>query len=143
MRRILPHLLVGFVLILTGALRAVTPLDYDKDVKPVLEARCFKCHGPEKQKAGLRLSAFNQRVTPELNGVVEEIAPDLTTDQKSGASFYTVRLRLDASELRRLGDLKVVPGMPAEAFIQTSSRTILSYLIKPLQDQMERAFRED
>src|SRR4051812_4920495 len=40
---------------LTGALRAAVPLDYDKDVKSVLEARCFKCHGPEKQKAGLRL----------------------------------------------------------------------------------------
>ena len=55
MRRILPHLLVGFVFTFVGFVRAAVPLDYDKDVKPVLEARCFKCHGPEKQKAGLRL----------------------------------------------------------------------------------------
>ena len=54
-RRILPHLLATFVFISPALVRAAMPLDYDKDVKPVLEARCFKCHGPEKQKAGLRL----------------------------------------------------------------------------------------
>jgi hypothetical protein len=53
--RILPHLVVSFVLLSSAGLRAAAPLDYDKDVRPVLEARCFKCHGPEKQKAGLRL----------------------------------------------------------------------------------------
>ncbi|MDQ0469455.1 HlyD family type I secretion periplasmic adaptor subunit [Labrys wisconsinensis] len=95
------------------------------------------------QKAGLRLSAFNQRVTPEVIAVVDEISPDATTDQKTGATYYTARLRIEEEELKRLGDLKIVPGMPAEAFIQTSSRTILSYLVKPLQDQIERAFRED
>jgi HlyD family secretion protein len=95
------------------------------------------------QRAGLRLSAFNQRVTPELNAVVDEISPDATTDQKTGTTYYTARLRIEERELKRLGDLKIVPGMPAEAFIQSSSRTILSYLAKPLQDQIERAFRED
>ena len=95
------------------------------------------------QTATMRLSAFNQRVTPELNGTVEEIAPDLSQDPKTGASFYSVRLKLSAKEFSRLGELKVVPGMPAETFIQTSSRTMLSYLVKPLADQIERAFRED
>jgi HlyD family secretion protein len=95
------------------------------------------------QIATLRLSAFNQRVTPELEGKVVEISPDLTEDQKSGASYYTARIEISPSELAKLGKLKIVPGMPAEAFIQTSSRSIMSYLIKPMHDQFERAFRED
>jgi len=95
------------------------------------------------QTTTLRLSAFNQRVTPQLEGKVAEISPDLTQDPKSGVSYYTARIQISPEELVKLGDLKVIPGMPAEAFIQTSSRTILSYMIKPLSDQVERAFRED
>lgn len=95
------------------------------------------------QMTTLRLSAFNQRVTPELEGKVAELSPDLTQDQKSGISYYTARIDIPPVELAKLGELKVIPGMPAEAFIQTSSRSILSYMVKPLRDQIERAFRED
>jgi HlyD family secretion protein len=95
------------------------------------------------QTTTLRLSAFNQRVTPQLEGTVAEISPDLTQDPKSGISYYTARIEIPPVQLAKLGDLKAVPGMPAEAFIQTSSRTILSYMIKPLSDQIERAFREE
>lgn len=95
------------------------------------------------QTTTLRLSAFNQRVTPELEGKVAEISPDLTQDQKSGVSYYTARIDIPPAELAKLGELKVLPGMPAEAFIRTTSRTILSYMLKPLHDQIERAFRED
>jgi HlyD family secretion protein len=56
--------------------------------------------------------------------------------------FYTVRISLPSEEIARLNGLKLVPGMPVEAFIQTDSRTVLSYLVKPLQDQIIKAFRE-
>ncbi|WP_032926036.1 HlyD family secretion protein [Mesorhizobium loti] len=46
------------------------------------------------QDVALKLSAFNQRVTPELNGVVNEISADLSVDERSGAGFYTVRVSL-------------------------------------------------
>jgi HlyD family secretion protein len=94
------------------------------------------------QKTLLRLSAFNQRTTPELNGVVTRVSPDVTTDQRTGQSYYTIRVSMPPEEVARLGDVKLIPGMPAEAFVQTGERTLLSYLIKPLSDQLMRAFRE-
>jgi HlyD family secretion protein len=95
------------------------------------------------QEAVLRLSAFNQRTTPEIQGTISRIAADLTQDQKTGVAFYTARIATSESELRRLKDLKLVPGMPVEAFVQTGERTALSYLAKPLSDQLSRAWREE
>jgi HlyD family secretion protein len=94
------------------------------------------------QKTVLRLSAFNQRTTPELNGIVTRVSPDVTTEQRTGQSYYTIRVSMPPEEVARLGDVKLIPGMPVEAFVQTGDRTLLSYLIKPLSDQLMRAFRE-
>jgi membrane fusion protein, type I secretion system len=94
------------------------------------------------QRVVLRFSSFNQRTTPELNGTVSRIAADTTSDQRTGQSYYLVRIAITDNELHRLGDVKLTPGMPVEAFIQTDERTMVSYLIKPLHDQLMRAFRE-
>ena len=93
------------------------------------------------QKTMLRLSAFNQRTTPELNGVVTRVSPDVATDQRTGQTYYTIRVSMPPEEIARLGEVKLIPGMPVEAFVQTGARTLLSYLIKPLRDQLMRAFR--
>lgn len=95
------------------------------------------------QTAVARLSAFNQRTTPELFGTVISVAPDLTTDAATGVAFYKVRVRLAPEELARLGQRELVPGMPVEVHIMTRSRSALSYLMKPLTDQWARAFREE
>jgi len=94
------------------------------------------------QPVVLRFSAFNMRTTPELNGTVVRIAADTNTDQRTGQSYYLVRIAMTADEIKRLGDVKLTPGMPVEAFIQTGERTMLAYLVKPLHDQLMRAFRE-
>jgi HlyD family secretion protein len=94
------------------------------------------------QAAGLRFSAFNQRTTPEINGVISRISADVSPDQRSGQNFYTIRIGIGPEEMARLGNLKLVPGMPVEAFMKTYDRTVLSYFIKPLEDQVLRAFRE-
>jgi HlyD family secretion protein len=94
------------------------------------------------QPAVLRFVAFSQRTTPELNGRVIRISADVSEDAKTAARFYTIRLDVSPEELARLGAVKLVPGMPVEALIQTSPRTVMSYLIKPLHDQLARAFRE-
>jgi HlyD family secretion protein len=94
------------------------------------------------EKTLLRLSAFNQRTTPELNGAVIRVSPDVTTDQRTGQSYYTIRVSMPPEEVARLGEVKLIPGMPVEAFVQTGDRTMLSYLVKPLRDQLMRAFRE-
>ena len=95
------------------------------------------------QEAVLRMSAFNQRTTPELNGHVSRIAADLTYDERTAMSWYLVRISVAPEELGRLDGLTLVPGMPSEALIQTGERTALSYLVKPLTDQFSRAFREE
>jgi len=94
------------------------------------------------QKAVLRFSAFNARSTPEIEGTVTRISADTSTDQRTGQSYYTVRIAMAADQVERLGDVKLLPGMPVEAFVQTGDRTMFSYLMKPLHDQFVRAFRE-
>jgi len=94
------------------------------------------------QPAVLRFSTFNQRTTPELNGFVSRISGDVVQDQKSNATYYVVRITLPVEEIARLNGLKLLPGMPVEAFVQTGARTVFSYLVKPLHDQVMKAFRE-
>jgi HlyD family secretion protein len=94
------------------------------------------------QKAFVRYSAFNQRLTPQLIGAVSYVSADTSHDQQTNAPYFTVRIALSEDELRRLGGLQLVPGMPAEVFMQTGSRTMMSYLLKPITDQLHRAFIE-
>lgn len=94
------------------------------------------------QNAVLRFSAFNQQTTPEINGTLNRLSPDTITDQRTGLSFYTARIAVPAEEIARLGSVKLMPGMPVEVFLQTGERKVLSYIMKPLRDQLARAFRE-
>ena len=95
------------------------------------------------QPTTVRLSAFNQRTTPELNGNVVSISANTLVDPVSGFPFYTVKITLPENELARLNGLVLVPGMPAEAFMQTDERTVVNYLLKPATDQLNRAFKEE
>jgi HlyD family secretion protein len=94
------------------------------------------------QTAMLRFSAFNQRTTPEIKGTLSRVSADITTEERSGTSFYTVRIAMAADDIARLGAVTLLPGMPVEVFIKTGDRRVLSYLVKPLSDQITRAFRE-
>ena len=93
------------------------------------------------QRVQLRFSAFHQATTPELTAEVSRVAADLTKDQQSGLAYYIARITLPPGELAKLGGKTLIPGMPVEAYIQTGNRTALSYLIKPLENQLARAFR--
>lgn len=95
------------------------------------------------QAATVRFPAFNQRSTPELRGTVADISATSIVDEATGASFFWVTLAVPETEIARLGDRKLLPGMPVEAFIKTADRTVLSYLTKPLADQISQAFREE
>ena len=94
------------------------------------------------QPATVRVHASNQRTTPELNGTVARISADVTHEQQTGLSYYTISVALPAAEVARLGSVRLQAGMQAEVFVQTHDRTPLQYFIKPLQDQIARAFRE-
>lgn len=91
----------------------------------------------------VRFPAFDAATTPSLNGQLQTIGADLTTDQPSGVSYYTARLQLDQVQLARLGNKMLLPGMPAETYIQTGMRTAFAYMLKPFQDQLARTFRYD
>jgi HlyD family secretion protein len=94
------------------------------------------------QPALVKIHAFNQRTTPELSGQVSRISADISRDQQTGMSFYTIRVTVPASELARLGQNRVSAGMQADVFVRTEDRTPLEYLVKPLRDQIAKAFRE-
>jgi HlyD family secretion protein len=94
------------------------------------------------QTAFVRFSAFNQRTTPQLTGTVSYVSADTSHDQQTNASYFTVRVTLPEDERRRLAGQQLVPGMPAEVFMQTGSRTMVSYMFKPIAEQMRRAFVE-
>lgn len=93
------------------------------------------------QSVVLRFPAFDSASTPDLHGQLSHVSADATTDQQTGASYFTVRATLGREQIARLEGKNLVPGMPVEAFIQTGARTALAYLIKPIEDQLARSFR--
>ncbi|HRX70022.1 MAG: HlyD family type I secretion periplasmic adaptor subunit [Candidatus Competibacteraceae bacterium] len=109
----------------------VSPVDIDK-VHPNLVA-------------DIRFSAFSTRTTPVVDGVVETVSADRLTDQATHQAYYLARISVAATgkeTLSKLG-LTVLPGMPAEVMIKTGERTFLNYLLRPIQDRLAQAFRED
>lgn len=92
--------------------------------------------------ARLRFSSFNQRTTPELEGVVTFISPATTGDPATGENYFQGYVEFSADELAKLGESALLPGMPVEVFVRTDERTVASYLVRPIVDQFNRAFRE-
>ena len=90
------------------------------------------------QPVRIRFSAFSMATTPEYGGTVTFVAPERTRDEATGASFYPVRVAI----AKGTGELPLRPGMPAEVFIETGDRSMLSYMTKPIRDQFARAFRD-
>jgi HlyD family secretion protein len=103
-----------------------------KDIDQVLES----------DTALIRFAAFSQRTTPELTGNISGISADLARDPITGEGYFVARVEIDEAELARLEGKTLVPGMPAEVQIRTQDRTALSYLMKPIEDQIARAFKE-
>lgn len=94
------------------------------------------------QIAHIRFPTFNSRLTPEVAAAVTQISADTSRIDASSPPFYSVRLMISATELAKLGNNKLKPGMPAEAFIQTEAQTPMTYFLKPLTDQFAHALRE-
>lgn len=94
------------------------------------------------QKVSLRFTALDQRFTPEIFGVLNTISADSFIDEATGKAYYEAEISPLDTELVKLGEQSLVPGMPVEAYIRTAERAPLSYLTKPLADYFYRAFRE-
>lgn len=94
------------------------------------------------QEAGLRFTTFSKRSTPIIAGRVTAVSADAFLDEKTQTSYYFVDVKLIESELRRLGAVELLPGMPVDAFLKTESRTPASYLTRPIADFFVKAFRD-
>lgn len=95
------------------------------------------------QEASVALQAFDAKSTPQLKGTVSFISAEASEDQRTGLPYYSVRVSLSEDELERLPDsLELLPGMPADVFIATGAQTVVAYLMRPLTDQIRRAWRE-
>ena len=120
----------------------IIPQDEELVVEASVESQFIDELYPE-QPATLHFSAFNLSTTPAIEGTVNGISANAVLDEQTGAPFYKVHLSVSPAELSRLGGLALIPGMPVEVFFTTRERTVLNYLVKPLLDQVNRAFREE
>ncbi|MFB2601568.1 HlyD family type I secretion periplasmic adaptor subunit [Rhizobium phaseoli] len=94
-------------------------------------------------RAFVRIVGLNHLTTPDLRAEVSMIGADLAQDPATHVTYYPVELKLETGQVEALGgDVRLVPGMPAEVFITTSSRTFAEYLWRPIRDRVSRAVRE-
>jgi epimerase transport system membrane fusion protein len=94
-------------------------------------------------QAEVRFSAFKQSKTPKMEGKVINISPDRFVDEKTGNPYYLARVELIPESKKKLGDLQLLPGMPAEVLIKTGERTLFQYLAQPVTNFFARSFIED
>ncbi len=130
-----------------SVIRPAEPLLYiiPQDRPLVIGARIATINVDEVQigqPVVLRFSAFSSRTTPEIDGQISRISADALTDEHTGAPYYRAEVVIPADQLEKLGALALVPGMPVEVYIQTGERSPMTYLLKPLADYFNRAFRE-
>ncbi len=111
----------------------------------IVEAR-VKPHDIDIVYAGLRaqvrLTAYKRRSTPMVYGHVIHVSADRFIDDHSGAAYYLAKIEVDPSSLALLDGVKLYPGMPADVMIETGQRTALEYMISPITNSVNRAFRE-
>lgn len=92
--------------------------------------------------ADVRLIAFNQRITPVVEGKVTYVSADRLVDRATSQPYYQINVDIPPESLKEAGDLKLQAGMPVEIFVKTTERTALQYLLEPVLAFVRRAFRE-
>ena len=94
------------------------------------------------QETRVRLTAFDQTNVPEAQGIILDLSADSIRDERSGAEYFVAKVQLDEEQSADVEDLKFVPGMPADIFVNTGERTAISYLLQPLSNRLSRTFIE-
>lgn len=131
----------GAVLAPGATLAQIVPVAEGVEFELKLDPRSINEVHPGQQ-ARIVLPAFDSRSTPQIFAKVATISPTSVTDPQTGHSFYRLRLMLPPEEQARLGDRQIVPGMPVEAYLQTTDRSVLAYLMHPFVAQADQMFRE-
>lgn len=94
------------------------------------------------QPSRVRLSAFDQGEVPEAEGRIVDISADSIEDDRTGEFYYVARVKLNQDQSDQIAGLDLLPGMPADLFVNTGERTALSYFAQPLSDRLARTFTE-
>ncbi|MEM9667759.1 MAG: HlyD family type I secretion periplasmic adaptor subunit [Pseudomonadota bacterium] len=129
-----------------GVIGSGTPVMYIVPADDTLVARVrILPQDIDKVTAGadakIRFSAFNANTTPEVPGTVSQVSADVIRDEVSGQFFYEAMIEVP-NQIEGARPLQILPGMPVDAQVRTESRTVISFLLKPLQDAMATTFRE-
>jgi membrane fusion protein, epimerase transport system len=95
------------------------------------------------QEAEILFSAFNAHTTPRIFGSVMRLSADRLVDEATGMPYFLAEIDVPKIERDKLGDRVLLPGMPADVLIKTGARSLWRYLMKPIEDAMSRALRED
>ncbi|WP_340608986.1 HlyD family type I secretion periplasmic adaptor subunit [Xenorhabdus bharatensis] len=95
------------------------------------------------QNVDLMFTALNQNRTPKVTGKLLVISADRLVDDVTRESYYQIRIRVTPEGMEKLADLHIKPGMPVEVFVKTGSRSLLSYLFKPLVDRASTSLIEE
>ncbi|WP_170516256.1 HlyD family type I secretion periplasmic adaptor subunit [Ruegeria atlantica] len=135
------------VFALQSVIQPAEPMMYivPQDTPLLVAARVDAIHVDQLhigQPVALRFTAFNQRETPEIDGRVVTVSADTFTDDVTGQTFYRAEVAPEDNQIERLNGQALLPGMPVETMIKTDERTPLSYMVKPMADYFNRAFRE-
>ncbi len=93
--------------------------------------------------ARVRLTAYKVRQVPMIDGTVVHVSADQFTDERTGEHYYLARIEIDATELNELGDIELYPGMPAEVYVITGSRTFMTYMMDPITESFRKSFRQE
>jgi epimerase transport system membrane fusion protein len=131
-----------------GVVSAATPL---LDIVPAAAELIVEAHvAPADidrlelgKRADIRFSAFNNATTPVIEGEVTRISADALKDERSGDAYYLVRVKVSDDGMKKLGDRKLQPGMPAEVLINAGDRTMLEYLLKPARNMFAKSMIEE
>jgi HlyD family type I secretion membrane fusion protein len=96
--------------------------------------------------ANVRLSAYKSRFVHPIDAVVTNVSADRFDDPAHNMSYYEARVEVDVKQLEALGidqNVKLYPGMPADVFVVTGNRTLLTYLLDPIRHSFSKSFREE
>jgi len=96
-------------------------------------------------KVELIFAAFNTNRTPHIEGEVETVSADRSVDERTGAPYYKVRVKVTPAGQKMIAahKLNIIPGMPVELFVNTGERTMMNYLLKPVFDRAKSSMSED
>ena len=95
------------------------------------------------QETKVRFSSFKSKTTPQIEGVLVKLSPDRIMDDETGKFYYSATVEITDEGRKTLGDLTLLPGMPADVLIKSGERTLLQYLTQPAKDVMARSLIEE